>query len=61
MSGEVGVRGKGLMDVIALHLLVAVTVGTAVQLLLEMLEDAVKLMGGALRIVQEVGVWLVYL
>ena len=37
------------------------SVGAAVQALWEVFVAAVKLMGGAQRVVQEVGVWLEYL
>ena len=41
--------------------MVGVRVGDAVQMLWEMFVAAVELMGGALRVVQEVGEWLIYL
>ena len=61
VSGGVCLRGKGVMAVVALCLVVGVRVGVAVRVLWEMFVAAVNLVGGALRVVQEVGLWLVYL
>ena len=58
VSAGVGLRGKGVTAAVALWSVVGVRVRVALQ---EMFVAAVKLVGGALRVVQEVGVWLVYL
>ena len=61
VSGRVGLKRKELTPVVALCLVVGVRVGVAVQVLWEMFVAAVKLVGRALRVVQEMGVWLMYL
>ena len=61
MSPGVGLRGKGVIAVVALCWVVWMRVGVAVKMLWEMSVAAVMLLGGSLRVVQEVGVWLVYL
>ena len=58
VSAGVGMRGEGWMAVVALWSMVGVRVHVALQ---EMFVAAVKLVGRALSVVQEVGVWLVYL
>ena len=57
VSGGVGL-GKGVTAVVALCSAIGMKFAVAVQVLFV---AAVKLVGGALRVVQEVEVWLVYL
>ena len=61
MSGGVDLRGKWVTAVVALCWMVRVRVGVAVQAPWEMFVGALKLVGGALRVVQKVGMWLMYL
>ena len=63
-SGGIGLMGEGvmaLMVVVALCLAVGLRVGVAEHVLLGMFVHAVKLVGRALRVVQEVRVWSIYL
>ena len=61
VSGGVVLKAEGVTAVIALCFVVEVRVGVSVQVLWEIFVAAVKLVGKALRVVQEVRVWLVYL
>ena len=54
-------RGEGVTGVVALCSVFKVRVGVLVQVLWEIFVAAVKLVGRALRFVQEMEVWLVYL
>ena len=60
VSCGVGLRGNGVMTVVALYMWSVVGVRVCV-VLQEMFVAGVKLVGGALRVVHEVGMWQVYL
>lgn len=61
MSAGIDLKEDEEMAVIAPCSLIGVRVGVAVQMLWEMFVDAVKVVDVTVRVVQEVGVLLVYL